>query len=144
MTRNAKNKKAATSPKAATSNANAEKNTGCRCKVQACFPELHGFPPPPKPGEGPLAAWLEANPGWWSRVYLCAALGMDERTLRLQAEHSAGRVVFSSGSGGLCSTIHADEFMVKNCAAELRGRGASHYRRAVEIETAFAGIGGAL
>ena len=133
--------KAATSPKAATSNANKQESTRCRCAAQLHF---EGFPPPSKPGEGPLAAWLEANPGWWSRVYLCAALGMDERTLRLQAEHSAGRVVFSSGSGGLCSTIHADEFMVKNCAAELRGRGASHYRRADEIETAFARIGGAL
>ncbi len=140
MTRNAK-QKAATSPKAATSNANTQKSTGCRCAAQLHF---EGFPPPPKPNDGPLVDWLEANPGWWGRAYLCAAVGVDERTLRLQAEHSAGRVVFSSGSGGLCATIHADEIMVKNCAAELRGRGASHFRRADEIETAYAGNGGAL
>jgi len=40
MTRNAK-QKAATSPKAATSNANAEKPTGCRCAAQVQIP---GFP----------------------------------------------------------------------------------------------------
>lgn len=143
MTRNAK-KKAAPSGKSATSNANSRKHTPCRCAEQAAFSPSFGFPPPPKPSDGPLVDWLEANPGWWGRAYLCAAVNMDERTLRLQAEHSAGRVVFSSGSGGLCATIHADDFMVKNCAAELRGRGASHYRRADEIETAFAGIGGVL
>jgi hypothetical protein len=141
MNRNAKKKPAPGKGRA--SNANAQKPTTCRCAAQGCFPAMHGFPPPPEPGTGPLAAWLEANPGWWSRVYLCAALGMDERTLRLQAEHSAGRVVFSSGSGGLCATIHAGDFMVKNCAAELRGRGASHFRRAAEVEAAWARIGAA-
>ncbi|MBP8655173.1 MAG: hypothetical protein KBI43_01865 [Kiritimatiellae bacterium] len=122
------------------SNSNAEKSTGCRCAAQLHF---HGFPPPPKPSDGPLVDWLEANPGWWGRAYLCAAVNMDERTLRLQAEHSGGRVVFSSGSGGLCATIHAGDFMVKNCAAELRGRGASHFRRAAEVEAAWARIGAA-
>lgn len=122
------------------SNANTQESTGCRCTAQLHF---KGFPPPPKPSDGPLVDWLEANPGWWGRSYLCACLGMDERTLRLQAEHSAGRVVFSSGSGGLCATIHADAFMVENCAAELRGRGASHFRRAAEVEAALAGTGAA-
>jgi len=128
---------------AAKERTNCGKHTPCRCAEQAAFSPSFGFPPPPKPSDGPLVDWLEANPGWWGRAYLCAAVNMDERTLRLQAEHSAGRVVFSSGSGGLCATIHADDFMVKNCAAELRGRGASHFRRAAEVEAAWAGIGAA-
>ncbi|HQM24251.1 MAG TPA: hypothetical protein PK572_11580 [Kiritimatiellia bacterium] len=139
MTRNAK-KRAAPSGKSATSNANSPKHKPCACSGQLHF---HGFPPPPDPFRGPLVDWLEANPGWWGRAYLCAAVNMDERTLRLQAEHSGGRVVFSSGSGGLCATIHAGDFMVKNCAAELRGRGASHFRRAAEVEAAWARIGAA-
>lgn len=137
MNRNAKKKPAPGKGRA--SNANAKNPIPCACAGQLHFP---GFPPPPpESGRGPLAAWLEDHPGWWGRAYLCACLGMDERTLRLQAEHSAGRVVFSSGSGGLCATIHADALMVKNCAAELRGRGGSHFRRADEIESAFAGSG---
>ena len=54
-------KKAATSPRAATSNANAKNPTACRCAGQLHF---HGFPPPPLPGEGPLADYLEAIGGW--------------------------------------------------------------------------------
>ncbi len=125
-----------------TSTNHACKCNPCRCRTQAAQMIFDGFPPPPEREDGPLVDYLEARPGWWGRQFLCTTLGIDERTLRLQAEHSAGRVVFSSGSGGLCATIHADGIMVKNCAAELRGRGASHYRRAKEIETAFAGIGG--
>lgn len=125
---------------AAKERTNCGKCTTCRCAEQMQIP---GFPPHPDPFKGPLVDWLEANPGWWGRTYLCAAVGVDERTLRLQAEHSAGRVVFSSGSGGLCATIHADDFMVKNCAAELRNRAASHLRRASEVEAAWAEIGAA-
>lgn len=125
---------------AAKTRTNCGKHTTCRCVEQLQFA---GFPPPPPPSDGPLVGWLVANPGWWSRQFLCATLGLDERTLRLQSENSAGLVVFSSGSGGLCATIHADEIMVKNCAAELRGRGACHFNRAKEIEAALAGIGGA-
>ena len=141
MTRNAK-QKAATSPKAATSNSNAEKSTGCRCAAQLHF---EGFPPPPKPGEGPLSDYLEARPGWHDRKTPCAALSIDDREARDQSEHSGGKIIFGSGRGqGLKHIRHADAWEVRQCAAELRNRAASHLRRAVEIETAFAGIGGVL
>jgi len=95
---------------------------------------LDGFPPPPEREDGPLVDFLEARPGWWGRVYLCGCLGMDERTLRLQAEHSHGRVIFNSTVGGLKATRHADEMEIRACAAELRNRAASHAKRADEIE----------
>jgi len=134
MTRNAK-KRAATSPKAATSNANTQENTGCRCAGQLHF---NGFPPPPDPFRGPLVEYLNARPGWWGREYLCTVLGMDERTLRLQAEHSHGAVIFSSSGSacGLKATVHADEVEVRACIAELDGRAGSHHRRARDIARA--------
>lgn len=140
MTRNAKKKRPAPR-KGRASNANTEKSTGCRCAAQLHF---EGFPPPPLPGEGPLAAWLEAHPGWWGRQFLCATLGMDDRSIRLQAEHSGGRVIFNSGMGGLSATAHAMKIEMQNCAAELRNRAASHLRRAAETETAWIGLGGTL
>ena len=127
------------------SNANEQNNTGCRCKVQACFPELHGFPPPPAPGEGPLSDYLEARSGWHDRKTPCAALSIDDREARDQSEHSGGKIIFGSGRGqGLKHIRHADAWEVRQCAAELRNRAASHLRRAKEIESAFAGIGGVL
>ncbi len=97
---------------------------------------LTGFPPPPEREDGPLVDFLEARPGWWGRVYLCGCLDLDERTLRLQAEHSHGRIIFNSTVGGLKATRHADEAEIRSCAAELRNRAASHTRRADEIEQA--------
>ena len=128
-------KRAATSPKAATSNANSPKHKPCACSGQLHF---HGFPPPPDPFTGPLVEYLNARPGWWGREYLCAALGIDERTLRLQAEHSHGAVIFSSSgsSCGLKATVHADEVEVRACIAELDGRAGSHHRRARDIARA--------
>lgn len=135
-------KKAATSPKAATSNANAKNPTACRCAGQLHF---HGFPPPPLPGEGPLADYLEAIGGWLDRMDACAALSISDRDARAQSENSGGRIIFGSGRGqGLKHIRHADAWEVRRCAAELRGRGASHYRRAAEIENAWLGMGGAL
>ena len=95
---------------------------------------IAGFPPPPEREDGPLVDFLEARPGWWGRVYLCGCLDLDERTLRLQAEHSHGRIIFNSHEGGLKATRHADEAEIRSCAAELRNRAASHTRRADEIE----------
>jgi hypothetical protein len=117
------------------SNADNEKPTGCRCAAQLQIP---GFPPPPDPFRGPLVEWLEAHPGWWGREYLCNVLGMDERTLRLQAEHSNGAVIFSSSGSacGLKATVHADEVEVRACIAELDGRAGSHHRRARDIARA--------
>lgn len=144
MTRNAK-KKAATSPKAATSNANAKNPTACRCAKQGTFAPRFGFPPPPLPGEGPLADYLEAIGGWLDRMNACAALSISDRDARAQSENSGGRIIFGSGRGqGLKHILHADAWEVRRCAAELRGRGASHYRRAAEIETAWREMGGAL
>lgn len=140
--RNAK-QKAATSPKAATSNANAKNPTACRCAKQGTFAPRFGFPPPPKPSEGPLADYLEANPGWHSRANLCAVLGLGDRELRLQAEFSDGMVIFGSGQGqGLKHLRHAAAWEKRQCSAELRGRGASHYRRADNTDRAWIQIGG--
>ena len=135
-------KRAAPSGKSATSNANSPKHKPCACSGQLHFP---GFPPPPAPGEGPLSDYLEARPGWHDRKTPCAALAIDDREARDQSEHSGGRIIFGSGRGqGLKHIRHADAWEVRQCAAELRNRAASHLRRAVEIETAFAGIGGVL
>ena len=112
--------------------ANAE-TTRCRCAMQM---HLTGFPPPPEREDGPLVDFLEARPGWWGRVYLCGCLDLDERTLRLQAEHSHGRIIFNSHIGGLKATRHADDTEIRQCAAELRNRAASHTRRADEVEQA--------
>ena len=125
------NKKAAPSPKSTAINTNAPKCSTCGCSAQMI---LDGFPQPPEREEGPLVDFLEARPAWWSRAYLCGCLGMDERSLRLQAEHSNGRVIFSSSNGGLRATRHADEMEILACAAELRNRAASHTRRADEVE----------
>ena len=141
MTRTAK-QKAATSPKAATSNAITQDSTGCRCAAQLHF---KGFPPPPAPGEGPLSDYLEARSGWHDRKTPCAALSIDDREARDQSEHSGGKIIFGSGRGqGLKHIRHADAWEVRQCAAELRNRAMSHLRRAKEIESAFAGIGGVL
>lgn len=133
MSRNAKKRPAPGKGRA--SNANEKNHTGCRCAAQLHF---EGFPPPPDPFKGPLVEYLNARPGWWGREYLCAALGMDERTLRLQAEHSNGAVIFSSSGSacGLKATMHADEIEVRACIAELDGRAASHHRRALDIARA--------
>ena len=126
------NKKGA--PATATpSNTNERNHTFCRCASQLHFA---GFPPPPEREDGPLVDFLEARPGWWGRVHLCGCLDLDERTLRLQAEHSHGRIIFNSTVGGLKATRHADEAEIRSCAAELRNRAASHTRRADEIEQA--------
>ncbi len=121
---------------------NDRNNTGCRCAAQLHF---DGFPPPPLPGEGPLADYLEAIGGWLDRMDACAALSISDRDARAQSENSGGRIIFGSGRGqGLKHIRHADAWEVRRCAAELRGRGASHYRRAAEIENAWREMGGAL
>lgn len=139
MQRNAK-QKAATSPKAATSNANKQQSTGCRCAAQLHF---EGFPPPPAPCEGRLADYMEARDGWHDRRKPCAALSIDDREARDQSEHSGGRIIFGSGRGqGLKHIRHAEGWEVRQCCAELRNRAASHLRRAAEIETAWTEMGG--
>ena len=141
MTRNAK-QKAATSPKAATSNANAKNPTACRCAKQGTFAPRFGFPPPPEPGEGPLELYLRTRPGWHDKMNLCAALNISDREARAQSEHSAGLVIFGSGTGqGLKHLHHADAWEARACAAELRARAASHLRRAMEIEQAMQEMG---
>lgn len=131
-------RKAAPPAEGATRKTNTPNNTACRCAKQGTFAPRFGFPPPPDPFKGPLVEYLNARPGWWGREYLCAVLGMDERTLRLQAEHSNGAVIFSSSgfACGLKATIHADEIEVRACIAELDGRAASHHRRARDIARA--------
>jgi len=119
-----------------TSTNHACKCNPCRCRTQAAQMIFDGFPPPPEREDGPLVDYLEARPGWWGRSHLCGCLSIDERTLRLQAEHSHGRVIFSSTVGGLKATRHADETEIRACAAELRNRAASHTNRADEIERA--------
>ena len=103
------------------------------------LPQLHfkGFPPPPEPGEGTVEAYLRTRPGWHSRMTLCAALALTDRELRQQAEFSAGLVIFGSGRRqGYKHTIHAETWERRACAAELRQRGDSHFRRADEVDEA--------
>jgi hypothetical protein len=141
MTRNAK-KRAAPSGKSATSNADNEKPTGCRCAAQVQIP---GFPPPPERGEGPLSDYLEARPGWHDANRAAAALLITDREGRNQAEHSGGKIIFGSGRGqGWKHIKHADAWEVRQCAAELRQRAASHFRRADEVENAWRESGGVL
>ena len=136
----AKQKAAPGATRKAASKTNCGNHTGCRCAAQLHF---EGFPPPPEPGEGPLEAYLRARPGWHDKMNLCAALGISDREARAQSEHSAGLVIFGSGTGqGLKHLHHADGWEARQCAAELRNRAASHLRRANEIEAAWAGIGG--
>ena len=133
------NRKAAPSPKSATSKTNTRNHTGCRCAAQQHFP---GFPPPPEPGEGPLEAYLRTRPGWHDRMNLCAALSISDRDARAQSEHSAGLIIFGSGTEhGLKHLHHADAWEARQCAAELRLRAASHLRRAMEIERALREVG---
>lgn len=133
------NKKAAPSPKSATSKTNGKNPTACRCAGQLHF---EGFPPPPLPGEGPLELYLSLRPGWHDRLNLCAALSISDREARAQSEHSAGLVIFGSGQGqGLKHLRHADAWEARACAAELRARAFSHLRRADEIEKALREMG---
>ena len=137
MQRNAK-QKAAPSGKSATSNVNTPNPTACRCAKQGTFAPRFGFPPPPEPGEGPLELYLRTRPGWHDRMNLCAALSMSDRQARAQSEHSAGLIIFGSGTEqGLKHLHHADAWEARQCAAELRLRAASHLRRAMEIEHAL-------
>ena len=138
-------KKAATSPKAATSNANAKNPTACRCAKQGTFAPRFGFPPPPERGEGPLSDYLEARPGWHDANRAAAAVLITDREGRNQAEHSGGKIIFGSGRGqGWKHIKHADAWEVRQCAAELRQRADSHLTRAKEIEKAWMEMGGAL
>ena len=124
---------------AAKERTNCGKCTTCRCAEQMQIP---GFPPPPAPGEGPLELYLRMRPGWHDRMNLCAALSISDREARAQSEHSAGLVIFGSGTGqGLKHLCHAEAWEARACAAELRARAASHLRRAMEIEQALQGIG---
>jgi hypothetical protein len=133
------NKKAAPSPKSATSKTNTRKHTAPPIPGQQYFP---GFPPPPLPGEGPLELYLLTRPGWHDRMNLCAALSISDREARAQSEHSAGLVIFGSGTGqGLKHLYHADAWEARQCAAELRCRAFSHLRRAHEIERALREMG---
>ena len=141
MQRNATTKRPAPG-KGRASNANAKNPTACRCAKQGTFAPGFGFPPPPQPGEGPLEAYLRTRPGWHDRMNLCAALSISDREARAQSEHSAGLVIFGSGTGqGLKHLHHADAWEARACAAELRARAASHLRRAMEIEQALQKMG---
>lgn len=122
---------------AAKERTNCGKHTPCRCAEQGAFSPSFGFPPPPAPCEGPLELYLRTRPGWHDKMNLCAALSISDREARAQSEHSAGLVIFGSGTGqGLKHLHHADRWEARQCAAELRARAASHLRRAIEIERA--------
>ena len=143
MKRTNSNEKAATPRKAgAASKTNARHLTPCACVRQLL---IEGFPQPPAPGEGPLAEYLAAHPGWHSRAKTERILRLTERAARDQAEHSGGRIIFGSRQGqGRMHIIHADRWEVRACIAELHRRAGAQQRRAAEIEQAFAEIGGKL
>ena len=128
-----------------TSTNHACKCNPCRCRTQAAQMIFDGFPPPPERGEGPLSDYLEARPGWHDANRAAAALLITDREGRNQAEHSGGKIIFGSGRGqGWKHIKHADAWEVRQCAAELRQRAASHFRRADEVENAWRESGGVL
>lgn len=136
------NRKAAPSPKNAASKTNAPHPTPCAGIRQLL---IVGFPLPQEPGEGSLAEYLAANPGWHTRAKTERILRLTERAGRDQAEHSGGRIIFGSRQGqGRKHIIHADRWEVRACIAELNRRAGAQQRRAAEIERAFAEIGGKL
>ena len=91
------------------------------------------------------AAEAEARPGWHDANRAAAALLITDREGRNQAEHSGGKIIFGSGRGqGWKHIKHADAWEVRQCAAELRQRAASHFRRADEVENAWRESGGVL
>ena len=144
MKRNAATKRPAPG-KGRASNANAPECTACRCAKQGTFAPRFGFPPPPERGEGPLSDYLEARPGWHDANRAAAAVLITDREGRNQAEHSGGKIIFGSGRGqGWKHIKHADAWEVRQCAADLRQRAASHFRRADEVENAWRESGGVL
>lgn len=138
-------KKAATSPKAATSNANAKNPTACRCAKQGTFAPRFGFPPPPEPGEGPLSDYLEARPGWHNAKSAAASIQITEREGRVQSALSGGKIIFgSTRMRGIKHIRHADGWEVRQCAAELRARGRALFQRADDTERTWVEMGGTL
>ena len=93
--------------------------------------------PLPKPSTGGppnVVDYLLSRPGWKDRKLVARLLGMTDRRVRSEAEHSGGMVIFSSEKGkGLCHVLHASEIEKRACAAELMARANSHTRRAREI-----------
>ena len=113
--------------------------TTCHCGKQAEQPALFEIPPPATEGGG-LVDYLESHAGFHRQEWLCTVLGTNRRDIRRQAEHSGGKIIFTSSGdgGGLCHSAHADPVAIRSCAAELRRRADAHLRRVVEIEQAAA------
>ena len=130
MKHNQKKKAAPLRKARPSSTTNNPKHTQGRGAAQLHF---KGFPPPPEPGEGTVEAYLRARPGWHDSENVAIALMLQDREVRLQSEHSAGLIIFGSGSG-LKHIAHAEGWEARQCAGELRARAASHHRRADEIE----------
>lgn len=131
---NSKKNKAAPVRGTTASNSNTAKPTPCPCHKQETFPSSLGFTPPPERGEGPVEAYLLARPYWVPRTTPAVALGLTEREVRDQSEHSGGLVIFGSGSGqGLKHSDHADNWELRACEAELEKRAFSLLRRRDDI-----------
>jgi hypothetical protein len=125
------NRKAATGANGAAKKTNTPKPTACPCAKQLHF---EGFTPPPEPGEGPVETYLLARPYWVPRTTPAVALGLTEREVRDQSEHSGGLVIFGSGQGqGLKHSDHADNWELRACEAELEKRAFSLLRRRDDI-----------
>lgn len=126
------NRKAATGANgAAKERTNKAEPTPCACAKQLHF---EGFTPPPERGEGPVEAYLRARPYWVQRTTPAISLGLTEREVRDQSEHSGGLVIFGSRKGqGLKHADHADNWELRACEAELEKRAFSLLRRRDEV-----------
>lgn len=128
-----------------TSTNHACKCNPCRCRTQAAQMIFDGFPPPPLPGEGPLADYLEARPGWHNAKSAAASIQITEREGRVQSALSGGKIIFgSTRMRGIKHIRHADAWEVRQCAAELRARGRALFQRADDTERTWVEMGGAL
>ena len=89
-----------------------------------------------------MAEYLLARPGWRDRALVGRMLGLTEREVRAQAQHSGGQVIFASEQGkGLTHIEHASTFEIRACVAELRARASAELCRADEIMEAAARLG---
>lgn len=102
------------------------------------------FPIPKLPPEfgGGVADYLLSRPGWRDRRLVARMLGLTERQVRDEAQHSGGTVIFSSEHGkGLCHIVHASEIEYRACVAEMEARRDSYTCRIRETKEAAARIG---
>lgn len=74
-----------------------------------------------------------AGRGWTTARQLADELGIDDRELRLIAEHSGGRIVSAPGSPGYKLASEATDEEIDRAASAHESQGRRHLRRAAAI-----------